>query len=232
MAHRGNRVACPENTLAAFQRAVEEGADILETDVHLSRDGEFICIHDATVDRTTNGTGSVAEMTTAELRKLSASCGKSKYENERLPILAEVAELLPEDKALALELKTDAFLSLSTTRALVKELTQLGIRERIVVLSFSIARLQSLRAVAADIPIGLITLSTHYPVLGVELTGPFWPLLALNPYYVQRAHQNGQVVAPLDPTPEPRLRYYLSLGVDAVLSDNPGLTRKTLDSLL
>lgn len=232
MAHRGNRVACPENTLAAFQRAVDEGADILETDVHLSRDGVFVCIHDATVDRTTNGTGLVADMTYAELRKLSACYGRPEFKNEYLPTLADVAKLLPKGTALALELKTDAFLSLSTARALVKELAQLGVRERTVVLSFSNARLQSLRTVADDIPIGWITLSTHYPISGVDLSGPFWPLLALNPYYTQRAHQQGQVVAPLDPTPEPRLRYYLTLGVDAVLSDDPGLTRKTLNSLL
>ena len=55
MAHRGNRVACPENTLAAFQRALDEGADILETDLHVTADDVFVCIHDATLDRTTNG---------------------------------------------------------------------------------------------------------------------------------------------------------------------------------
>lgn len=61
MAHRGNRVLCPENTLASFQQAFKEGADILETDLHLSADDVFMCIHDATVDRTTNGSGAVAE---------------------------------------------------------------------------------------------------------------------------------------------------------------------------
>ena len=57
MAHRGNRVACPENTLASFRRALADGADLLETDLHLSSDGRLVCIHDATVDRTTNGKG-------------------------------------------------------------------------------------------------------------------------------------------------------------------------------
>ena len=63
MAHRGNRVACPENTLAAFRRALDDGADIIETDLHVTADGEFVCIHDATVDRTTDGRGPVAGMT-------------------------------------------------------------------------------------------------------------------------------------------------------------------------
>ena len=60
MAHRGNRVACPENTLAAFRRALADGADILETDLHVAADGQFVCIHDGTLDRTTNGRGLVA----------------------------------------------------------------------------------------------------------------------------------------------------------------------------
>ena len=63
MAHRGNRELFPENTLPAFRRAWQEGADIIETDLHLSRDGEFMCIHDSTLDRTTCGDGPVAART-------------------------------------------------------------------------------------------------------------------------------------------------------------------------
>ena len=67
MAHRGNRVLCPENTLSSFRKALEEGADILETDLHLSSDDVFMCIHDATLDRTTNGSGPVSSKTLIEL---------------------------------------------------------------------------------------------------------------------------------------------------------------------
>ena len=62
MAHRGNRVLFPENTIAAFRQAINDRADILETDLHLSSDDEFICIHDASVDRTTNGVGEVNDL--------------------------------------------------------------------------------------------------------------------------------------------------------------------------
>ena len=110
MAHRGNRVACPENTLAAFRRALVDGADIIETDLHLTADGVFVCIHDATVDRTTNGHGPVAEMTLAQMKSLSASYGRAEFQGEQVPTLAELSALLPEDIALALELKTDRFI--------------------------------------------------------------------------------------------------------------------------
>jgi glycerophosphoryl diester phosphodiesterase len=229
MAHRGNRVSCPENTLAAFRRAIEEGADILETDLHLTADGAFVCIHDATVDRTTDGSGEVAGRTLDEIKALSAAYGRAEFSAERVPTLAEMAVLLPADVALALELKSDRFLEPQVCRALVMELDRTGIRARTVVLSFSMARIQAVRAIAPDIPIGWITLSEPWPRRGVQLLGPFWPLLLLNPLYVRVAHARGQLVCPLDPFPDKRLRLYRWLGCDAVLSDDPGTTARALN---
>ncbi len=226
MAHRGNRVACPENTLAAFRRALDDGADIIETDLHVTADGEFVCIHDVTVDRTTDGRGPVAGMTLAQLKTLSASYGRPEFQSERIPTLAELAVLLPTDVALAIELKTDRFLWPDVVYRLIKQLTALGIRDRTVALSFSRARIQAVAA--ADIPIGWITLSHPWPVRGPQLLGPFWPLLLLNPLYVTLAHRRGQFVAPLDPTPDRRVSLYVRLGCDAVLSDNPASTADAL----
>ena len=228
MAHRGNRVACPENTLAAFRRALADGADILETDLHLTADDVFACIHDATVDRTTDGHGPVAEKTLAELKTLSAFCGRPEFQDERIPTLAEVAALLPPDVALALELKTDRFLEPLVCRQLAAEMDCAGIRNRSVVLSFSLARVQAVRAVAPDIPIGWITLSRPWPLAGAQLLGPFWPLLLISPLYVWAAHRRGQAVCPLDPTPDSRLWLYRLLRCDAVLTDNSAATGRAL----
>jgi glycerophosphoryl diester phosphodiesterase len=231
MAHRGNRIACPENTLAAFQRALDEGSDILETDLHLSADGVFVCIHDETVDRTTDGSGPVAGMTLDQLKALSASYGRPEYAAERVPTLAELAALLPRDIALALELKTDRFLESQVCRDLVAELDRTGIRSQVVILSFSLPRIQAVQAVAPDLPIGWITLSRPWPRRGAQVLGPLWPLLLLNPFYVRLAHRRGQLVCPLDPNPDPRVRLYLRLGCDAILSDDPGATALALQRL-
>jgi glycerophosphoryl diester phosphodiesterase len=228
MAHRGNRVACPENTLAAFRRALADGADILETDLHLSADGNFVCIHDHTVDRTTDGSGSVASMTLSQLKALSAFYGRDEYKEERIPTLDELAANVPDNVALALELKSDAFLKADTCRQLTAVLDRTGVRNRTLLLSFSLPRLRSARAVASDIPIGWITLSRPWPRREVELLGPFWPWLMVNPLYVLWAHLLGQLVCPLDPMPDPRLWYYRLLGCDAVLSDDPGMTCRAL----
>jgi glycerophosphoryl diester phosphodiesterase len=229
MAHRGNRVVCPENTLAAFRQALDDGADILETDLHLTADGAFVCIHDGTVDRTTDGRGPVAGMSLGEIKALSAAYGRPAFEAERIPTLAELASLVSQDVALALELKTDRFLEPAIARRLVAELTDLGVRRQTVVLSFSLARLQAIQSVAPDVPSGWITISRPWPLAGVQMLGPLWPLLLANPAYVALAQRRGQLVCPLDPVPDRRLWLYRWLGCDAVLSDDPGSTRRCLE---
>ncbi len=235
MAHRGYRLApaeypqaCPENTLAAFRQALADGADILETDLHLTADGVFVCIHDATVDRTTDGTGEVARLTLDQIKALSAGHGRPEFVAERVPTLAEVAALLPADLALALELKTDRFLESGVCRELAAELDRTGVRARTIVLSFSLARIQAVQAVAPDLPIGWITLFRPWPRRELQLLGPWWPLLLLNPFYVRLAHGQGQLVCPLDPTPDSRLGLYRALGCDAILTDDPGATARLL----
>jgi glycerophosphoryl diester phosphodiesterase len=228
MAHRGNRAACPENTLAAFRRALADGADIIETDLHLTADGVFVCIHDATVDRTTDGSGEVARLTLAELKGLSAGCGRPEYADERVPTLTEAAALLPPAVALALELKTDRFLEAEVGRRLATELDEAGVDDRALLLSFSLARLRAVQAVAPHLPIGWITLARPWPLAGVQMLGPFWPLLVIHPLYVWLAHRRGQFVCPLDPGPDRRLAWYLRLGCDAVLSDDPEATARAL----
>lgn len=228
MAHRGNMAHCPENTLVSFQRAIDEGADLLETDLHLSADSVFMCIHDATLDRTTNGSGPVAERTLTELKQLSAGGGDPAYAAERIPTLAETIGILPPHMVLALELKTDRFLEPEIAVALTEQLAAAGMTQRTVVLSFNLARVQTVQAADSDIPAGFITLKRLTPRPGADLLGPFWPLLFANPFYVQAAHRHGQVVCPLDPTPEPRLGTYRRLGVDAVLSNDPGQTLRAL----
>ena len=126
----------PENTLATFRRALADGADIIETDLHLTADGVFVCIHDGEVDRTTNGHGPVAVMTLAQVKTLSASYGRPEFAAERVPTLAELSAILPADVVLALELKTDRFLEPEVCRKLADEVAAAGVLERTVALSF------------------------------------------------------------------------------------------------
>jgi glycerophosphoryl diester phosphodiesterase len=229
MAHRGNSAACPENTLAAFRRALADGADIIETDLHLTADGVFVCIHDGEVDRTTDGHGPVAAMTLAQVKMLSASYNRPEFAAERVPTLAELCAILPANVVLALELKTDRLLEPDVCRKLADELAAAGVLDRTVVLSFSLARVEAVAAAAPDMPKGFITMSKLTPKgVDAQLIGAFWPMYFLNPFYVRQAHAVGQITCPLDPTPEGRLWYYRWLGCDAVLANDPAATIRAL----
>lgn len=234
IAHRGNNVAAPENTLAAFRRAIADGADVLETDLHVTRDGAFVCIHDATLDRTAGRPGVVAELTLEELRAYRVAGGRAGFEGERVPTLDELLALVPPGVALMLELKSDAFLSPAVARRLAERLRHAGVLDRAAVLSFAFERCRAVKREAAELKAGFVTLSKlSYPA-DADLVGPFWPLLLANPLYVFRAHRRGKLVAPLDPKPDARLWLYRLLGVDAVLTDDPAATlaklgRKAVD---
>ncbi|WP_353989086.1 glycerophosphodiester phosphodiesterase [Pediococcus argentinicus] len=111
IAHRGSSGIRPENTIPAFIKAIEEGADGIETDVHLSKDGAMIIMHDETVDRTTNGTGRIFDKTLSELKQLDAGAYFGyEYLGTRIPTLQEAVELLIKmdfKGEFNLELKTD-----------------------------------------------------------------------------------------------------------------------------
>ena len=107
-AHRGGAQLWPENSLLAFRNALELRADFLELDVHLSRDGELVVIHDPTLDRTTTGTGPVRDRTLAELGALRLKDRSGAITEEHIPTLDQVVELAAAGKRqLLLEIKTD-----------------------------------------------------------------------------------------------------------------------------
>lgn len=231
MAHRGNRARFPENTLASFAQAIKDGADILETDLHLSADDELICIHDGTVDRTTNMTGLVQDKTVSDLKSMNIIDAQSFETDLKIPLLSETISLIPDNVALALELKSDRFLEAEVCKKLAVELEHGHILDRTICLSFSYQRLQSVRATIPSLPLGWISMSRLLPDKDVEMIGAFWPVMLINPWYVRMAHHRNMFVCPLDPAPEPRLRKYIKMGCDAVLTDDPAKTKEELNKI-
>ena len=113
--HRGAKGMYPENTLLSFKKAIDQGVDGLELDVHLTKDGEVVVIHDETLDRTTSGTGWIKDLTLAEIKQVSAGSKfshfpyyQAEWDKEQVPTLKEVLELLePYPIELNIELKTN-----------------------------------------------------------------------------------------------------------------------------
>jgi len=156
IAHRGASGNAPENTMAAFRKAVALGATFIETDLQLSRDARFVAIHDATVNRTTNGQGAVHDMTLAELRKLDAgSWFGSEFGGERIPTLEEIFEFSKKnDVVFYLEIKPAG--SWGGEHALIGALRESGEIPRAVVISFDPSIVMSLRKIEPTLMTGLL----------------------------------------------------------------------------
>ena len=154
--HRGASGHAPENTLAAFKKAVALGATFIETDLQLSRDARFVAIHDDTLDRTTNGQGKVHDQTLAALRRFDAgSWFGSDYTGERIPTLEEILEFSKKnDIVFYLELKPSG--SWGGEHALIGSLRESGEVARVVVISFDHTILASLRKIEPTLMTGLL----------------------------------------------------------------------------
>ncbi len=124
-AHRGASDTHPENTLTAFREAIRLGAQMIEFDVALTKDGQLVLLHDRTLDRTTDGSGNVADHTLAELKQLDAGEWKdAKFRGERIPTLDEALNMLPTNIWLNVHLKGGAELAEKTTRKIIKHKRQ------------------------------------------------------------------------------------------------------------
>jgi glycerophosphoryl diester phosphodiesterase len=232
MAHRGNSTRAPENTMAAFRRALDDGADVLETDLWLTADGHFACHHDLTLERMAGDPRRIDALTRADLARLpvTGSFGPA-FAGERVPLLAELLDSLPPSVLLAVELKDPRFAHPAVAVRLADQLAERAAAFTALAVTFDMARLRALKAVAPGFPVGHITLRNPFPTQPTELVGPAWPLVFLNPFYIHLAHRRGQLVGALDPAPERRLGWYVARGADGVLTNDPGATRRALDRL-
>jgi len=131
--HRGYPAKYPENTLAAFEAAIQAGAVMIELDVMLSRDRKVVVIHDATLDRTTNGKGSVADYTLAELKQLDAgSWYDAQFAAQQIPELSEVLDLVDDRAYINIEIKSNAYEPGHPPDAIEKQVVELLRRRKLL----------------------------------------------------------------------------------------------------
>ena len=160
IAHRGDSAHCPENTLASFASALEVGAQIVEFDVQLTRDGTPVVVHDPTLDRTTTGKGAVREKTLAEVRAVSAGYPQrfgTAYAGERVPTLAEVLAFLRGRARMIIEIKAESVQDdpgEGVEVLTVAEVRKAGMVGEVAFLSFDRRALMRCREQAPEIPRG------------------------------------------------------------------------------
>ncbi|MGP3981721.1 glycerophosphodiester phosphodiesterase [Streptomyces sp. KR80] len=214
--HRGVMGIEPENTLRSFVRADREGLDVIELDLHLSKDGALVVMHDADVDRTTDGKGPIADFTLAELRELDAG------EGERIPVFEEVLDAVKAP--LQAEIK-----DVAAARALADVMTRRDLMGRVEVLSFHDEALAEIRRLLPEVRTALV--ASRYGTEAIDRARAVGAKtlvlnirrLTLEIVELARAAELG-VIGWVVNTPD-HLRLVRALGLDGATTDFPEVKR-------
>ena len=233
IAHRGASGHAPENTISAFERAVQLGAGFIETDLHLTRDGRFVAIHDSVVDRTTNGHGAVHDFTLAELKKLDAGMWFDRqFMGEQIPTLEDILDFARKhDVVFYLEVKFDSAWGMH--RALVAALQEVQNFARTIVTSFDPGTLASIQKLDPSIMLGLIveesTLDSVKAAteVGARQLCPRWDRVTEE--LVQTAHEADLHIATWTVNSADAMRAVIETGVDGVITDFPDRLRAVIE---
>jgi glycerophosphoryl diester phosphodiesterase len=233
IAHRGASGHAPENTMAAFERAVALGAPFIETDLHLTRDARFVAIHDKTLERTTNGKGAVRDFTLAELRELDAGMWFDRqFMGERIPTLEEILEFARQhDVVFYLEIKYDSAWGMH--HALAAALGGAGNAARTIVLSFDPSTLTALRKLDTSIMMGLLVEGENRDFVksaldvGARQLCPRMDLVTRE--LVDQAHRSDLHVVTWTVNEAAKMNSVFHAGVDGIMTDLPDRLRATLD---
>lgn len=225
--HRGAKAYAPMNTISSFELALEQGADGIELDVRLTRDGAMVIMHDERVDATTDGAGNVRDLTLAEIQSLDAGAWFSEtFRGTRIPTLDEVFEAVGKRTRINVEIKAESIRGEGIEAQVAQAIQRHGLANSTIISSFNPITLRRFRYAMPEVPIGF---------LYAEDTPPFVPHLmiglpheAKNPHhtminadYMKRTKAAGYHVNTWTVNDASRAVQLRDLGVDCIITDAP-----------
>lgn len=228
IAHRGASGYAPENTMAAFRTAYDMGADMVELDVYVSADGALVVMHDDTVDRTTDGTGRIEDMTLAQIQKLDAGVKfDAKFTGERVPTLDEVLSWAADKIEVNIEIK-----GAGCEPGIVELVRKYNMADKVIVSSFHHEYLAKIRELAPEIPIGALiddveNLDAIIAVCHPDALHPRY--MKLNKKQVKQAHELGLKVNVYTVNDAVTMRMMLQMGADGVITNYPDVLAGIVD---
>lgn len=229
-AHRGFSSQYPENTMLAFHKALEAGADGIEMDARLTLDGKIVIMHDPTVDRTTNGKGKVRNLTFAEILGFDAGIKKGVvFENERIPVLEQVFDELGGKLLLNIELcNYDEGDNRQLANQTVELIEKYKLVDSVIVSSFRFNNLVYVKDKNPNISCGLLAKQGLLGLFARNLLNHSVSVDALHPYYtdttpglIRREQQCGRKIRAWSTNDLAEIRNLYEMGVDAVFTDDP-----------
>jgi glycerophosphoryl diester phosphodiesterase len=237
IAHRGASAYAPENTMAAFQKAVDLSADGIEFDVKCSKDGEMVIIHDQTLDRTTNGHGKVVEKSLKDLRNLDAGTWfSSEFVGEKIPILSEVLEEFSKRLLINIELTNYSSISDGLANKAANLVKQMGVENRVFFSSFHPYNLFITRKILPNVPTALLALpgkkgwifrSNLMRWLSPYMIHPFYR--DVDKRFIKKQHQKNRKVNVWTVNTEMQIKKLLKENVDGLITDDPSLVKRIIN---
>ena len=226
-AHRGASGYAPENTLAAFRLAEEQGSDGVELDVQLTKDGEVVVIHDEKIDRTSTGTGFVRDYTLEELKKFSFHNHMEAYEGETIPTLEEVLNLLkPGKMEVNIELKTGIFWYPEIEEKTMEIVKTTGMEDRVIYSSFNHYSIQEVRRLNPEAETAylygdvILDVEKYAAGTGVQGLHPALYHLYMSDF-LKRWKESGLKVRVWTVNREEDMKHFIEAGLEAVITNYP-----------
>ncbi len=238
IAHRGASYDAPENTMPAFHLAANMGAYGIECDAQLTKDGEVVIFHDVYLNRTSTGTGKIADNTLAELRKLDAGSWKdSRFSHTSIPTLDEVFDEMPTHFLFNIELKSFAIFNQKLEAAVARLIDHHRIQDRVIVSSFNLLSLLKMRRIDPSIKLGLLW-SPYVPlflydyliryVISHEGFHPHWKSVTVE--MVKQARRHGRYINVWTCDDSLAMQRLIKMGVASIITNRPNLLREVLYS--
>ena len=229
-AHRGFSLQYPENTMTAFRKALEAGADGIEMDARLTQDGQIVIMHDSSIDRTTNGKGKVRDMPLKEILGLDAGIKKGVvFENERVPMLEQVFAELGGKLLLNIELcNYDEGDNRMLANQTVELIEKYKLVDSVIISSFRFNNLVYVKDKNPAISCGLLAKQGIMGLFARNLLNHSVSVDALHPFYtdasaglIRKEQQCGRKVRAWTVNSPEDIRQLYELGVDAIFTDDP-----------
>lgn len=228
IAHRGFSGVYPENTMLAFRKAVEAGADGIETDLHVTRDGVIVVCHDETLDRTTSGTGFIKDRTYEYIRRLDAGSG------EKIPSLDEILNYMKDKQLLLnLELKNDIVHYDNLEKNVIDKIYKYSMESNVILSSFNHDSMKRVKEYDGSIKTGLLYGSPIYRPeeyarkMGADALHPLFSLV-MNEKIVDDIKKNGILINAYTVNRVDDMRKLMDLKVDGIITNYPNILKKLI----
>lgn len=235
--HRGASAEAPENTLEAFALAIEQGADGIELDVQMTKDGQLVVAHDETIDRVSNGTGAIRNYTLQQLKQFSFHQTHPEYKEAKIPTLEEVLQLIkPSNLLVNIELKTGIYWYDGMEKAVVELVQKMGLEDRVIYSSFNHYSVQKVKQLCPKAETAYLYSDV---ILDIEKYAKDTDVDGLHPalYHVKMAdflkrYQNsGLCVRVWTVNEEEDIRFLIEQGVDAIITNEPKKALQILEEM-